>query len=176
MVHGDASLIVWGRSECLRREAAFAAATAAGFAVLQFILLAAGVADDLVTPFGFFVPFALLVAGLLALMGTHQPRCRACDHGLEVNRFLAIAEDDLPAARAALAATDGRALAALALPEGAVGPRRHLRVRDCPRCGAVALVRIEREHVTEMGTPADEAVLSGDDARAVIAVAEIELG
>lgn len=175
-MYGDTELITWGRSEYLGREAAFVAALAAGFAVLQLLLLAAGVADDLVTPFGFLVPFALLVAGLLALMGTHQPRCRACDRGLEVNRFLATAEDDVPTARAALAATDGRALAALALPEGAVGPRRHLRVRDCPRCGAVALVRIEREKVTEMVTPPDEAVLSGDDARAVIAVSEVDLG
>lgn len=175
-MHGDASLIAWGRSEFLRREAAFVAALAVGFTAIQLLLLAAGVADDLVTPFGFLVPFALVIAGLLAVMGTHQPRCRACDHGLEVNRFLAVAEDDLPLARSALAATDGRTLAALALPEGAGGPRRHLRVRDCPKCGAVALVRIEREHVTEMGTPPDEAVLSGDDARAVIAVSEIDLG
>lgn len=175
-MHGDASLITWGRSEYLRREAAFVALVAAGLAVLQVVLLALGVVDDLVTPFGFLVPFALAIAGLLAAMGTHQPRCRSCDHGLEVNRFLAVAPSDLPAARAALEATDGRALAALALPEDATGPRRHLRVRDCPVFGAVALIRIERERVTEMGTPIDEAVLSGEDARAVIAASEIDLG
>ena len=38
-MHGDASLITWGRSEFLRRDAAFVAAPAAGLSVLHLLLV-----------------------------------------------------------------------------------------------------------------------------------------
>ena len=175
-MYGDPGLIAWGRSEYLRREAAFVAAIAGGFVVVQLLLWAVGLTDSLTMPFGFIVPFVLLVAGLLWVIGIHQPQCRACERGLLPNQFLAVAEEDVDAARGALELADGRALAALALPEDARGPRRHLRVSYCPSCASVALVHLEREHVAEMADPKVEAALGGADARAVIAVAEHDPG